>query len=123
MVRYGPTPINFQQMWTTHESFKDYVLKIWEENSDESGLWHLVGKLKRLRTTLRMWNKEVFGWTQEHIQQLEKELEELDASLQLAHSKEIKYTYLTTKVELDTWEKRERDAPSTNSKAKVDCER
>ncbi|CAI9786686.1 unnamed protein product [Fraxinus pennsylvanica] len=76
MVRYGPTPFKFQQMWTTHESFKNYVLTIWEGNS-------------------------------EHIQRLEKELEKLDASLQVSHSEEIKYTYLATKVELDTWEKRE----------------
>ncbi|CAI9769656.1 unnamed protein product [Fraxinus pennsylvanica] len=107
MVRYGPTPFKFQQMWTTHESFKECVLKIWEGNSGESGLWRLAGKLKRLRTALRIWNKEVFGWTGEHIQRLEKELEELDASLQVDHSEEIEYTYLATKVELETLGERE----------------
>lgn len=38
----------------------------------------------------------------------EKELEELDASLQVSYLEELEYAHLAAKVELDTWEKRER---------------
>ncbi|KAI9169554.1 hypothetical protein LWI28_013968 [Acer negundo] len=52
----------FQNMWTSYLGFLDMVGNSWTEHMvSESGLHRLVGKLKRMKQKLRVWNKETFG--------------------------------------------------------------
>ncbi|KAF5445102.1 hypothetical protein F2P56_034180 [Juglans regia] len=57
MERYGPVPFRFQNMWTSHVDFLNVVGGSWNEHIvADSGLCTLVGKLKRLKQRLRVWN-------------------------------------------------------------------
>lgn len=69
--RYGPSSFKFQQMWVSHEGFKDMVKAVWQEQSMESGLTHLAKKLKKLKLALKDWNVQVFGRIEEQIKSLE----------------------------------------------------
>ncbi|XP_040997575.1 uncharacterized protein LOC121243514 [Juglans microcarpa x Juglans regia] len=119
-VCYGPSLYKFQQMWTSHESFHGLVARTWMEEMSGNGLWWLAGKLKKLKIALKVWNKEVFGWTQVHIQNLEKELEGLESNLQAAFYEEDEYAYLAIKLELETWEKREEMRLAQQVKQRLD---
>jgi hypothetical protein len=40
--RYGPSIFRFQQMWTLHEGFGEFVHNLWNEEVDGAGLWKLL---------------------------------------------------------------------------------
>ncbi|KAK3188862.1 hypothetical protein Dsin_028423 [Dipteronia sinensis] len=83
MERYGPAPFRFQNMWTSHVGFLDVVGNSWNEPMvSESGLHRLVGKLKRMKQRLRVWNKETFGRVDGIIRELEERVEHYEEMLQ-----------------------------------------
>ncbi|KAF5458875.1 hypothetical protein F2P56_022870, partial [Juglans regia] len=106
-TRYGPSPFRFQEMWTRHEDFLNCVKTVWEEEAMGNGLWKLACKLKKLRVALKKWNVNVFGWTHTHIDQLEKEIVDLDSRLQVESSEEVDSALLAAKLELAEWTRRE----------------
>ncbi|KAF5442560.1 hypothetical protein F2P56_035204 [Juglans regia] len=106
-TRYGPSPFRFQEMWTRHEDFFNCVKTVWEEEAMGTGLWKLACKLKKLRVALKQWNVNVFGWTHTHIDQLEKEIVDLDSRLQVEGSEEVDLALLAAKLELAEWTRRE----------------
>ncbi|KAL8524003.1 hypothetical protein ACS0TY_013820 [Phlomoides rotata] len=54
-------PFHFQYMWTTHPFFKQTVLNSWTQLTTASSPIQLVTqKLKRLKATLKNWNRVVF---------------------------------------------------------------
>ncbi|XP_042980090.1 uncharacterized protein LOC122310271 [Carya illinoinensis] len=105
--RYGHVPFKFQQMWTTHKKFSDFVTNEWKEVQEGDGMVKLARKLKKLKGALRGWNYTVFGWTGFHIKQLERRVQDLEEQLQLGDSEDVELDLLSSKVELDTWNSRE----------------
>ncbi|KAK0578404.1 hypothetical protein LWI29_009836 [Acer saccharum] len=108
LERYGPAPFRFQNMWTSHVGFLDVVGNSWNEPMvSDSGLHFLVGKLKRMKQRLRVWNKEIFGCVDGFIRELEEWVEHHEEMLQAEYSESVKEEFLVFKVELDVWYKRE----------------
>ncbi|KAK3172172.1 hypothetical protein Dsin_032509 [Dipteronia sinensis] len=91
MERYGPTPFRFQNMWTSHVGwFLDVVGNSWNKTMvSESGLHQLVGKLKRMKQRLKVWNKETFGHVDGIIRELEERVEHYEEMLQAEYSEDI----------------------------------
>ncbi|KAF5450402.1 hypothetical protein F2P56_030760 [Juglans regia] len=107
-VRYGYPSFKFQQMWVSHAQFFNCVLHSW--NSDVIGgswLYMLVTKLKRLRTVLRIWNKQVFGRTDSHIEALEDRIKGLEANLQSEFNEDVEDDLVASQLELSVWMDRE----------------
>ncbi|RVW44142.1 hypothetical protein CK203_089377 [Vitis vinifera] len=62
VVRRGPMPFRFENMWLKEEGFKD-KLQAWWESLNFNGIASFVlgAKLKALKPLLREWNRNVFG--------------------------------------------------------------
>lgn len=54
-------------MWTSHPSFLDLVKQAWSISIKGNPQYVLFHKLKALRTSLRTWNKGVFGNLHQNI--------------------------------------------------------
>ncbi|XP_042954746.1 uncharacterized protein LOC122291174 [Carya illinoinensis] len=104
---YGFSPFKFQNMWTSHELFHDCVRGVWRKDQVGQGMAGLANKLKAVKGVLRRWNKEVFGWTNSHIQGLEERIYGLEEKLQMGFSEDVELDLLASKAELHTWESRE----------------
>ncbi|XP_041021236.1 uncharacterized protein LOC121262712 [Juglans microcarpa x Juglans regia] len=65
-------------MWISHESFMDLVSRVWMEEANGLALLRLASKLKHLKVSLKVWNKQVFGKTQAHIAELEARVQGLE---------------------------------------------
>ncbi|TXG48152.1 hypothetical protein EZV62_027446 [Acer yangbiense] len=63
----------------------------------------LVGKLKRMKQRLRVWNKEIFGCVDGFIRELEEWVEHHEEMLQAEYSESVEEEFLVFKVELDVW--------------------
>ncbi|KAF5465371.1 hypothetical protein F2P56_015385 [Juglans regia] len=72
-----------------------------------TGLIRLAAKLKRFKSALKVWNKEVFGRVDHAIKVLEECMEFLECQLQDGHVPDVECEYLRSKVELELWEHRE----------------
>ncbi|XP_042973032.1 uncharacterized protein LOC122304830 [Carya illinoinensis] len=104
---YGFPPFKFHQMWVKHEAFMECVAVSWEKGMEERGMARLAKKLKRLKSTLRGWNKEVFGATTLNIRLLEDRVGKLENKMQEGFNEEDEQDYLVAKIELNTWLERE----------------
>lgn len=78
---YGASPFRFQQMWIEHPYFLP-VKGIWQEEVGGTGLFKLALKLKKLRGALRVWNKQIFGRTETHLQEIQAHIDDLELVLQ-----------------------------------------
>lgn len=87
-------------MWTNRKSFFTLIKNGWEVEIGDSGLFRLARKLKSIESSLRDWNKNIFGNTENNIQELEQRIEILEQDLQLSFSKDTKSDLLTSKVEI-----------------------
>ncbi|XP_042942930.1 uncharacterized protein LOC122277118 [Carya illinoinensis] len=106
-TRYGPMPFHFQNMWVAHDEFLKIVESSWKEPFPRNGLLVLAGKLKRLKVTLKRWNKEVFGRMEGTIRELEERVEVLDVELQNQYTRKLECDFLEASNELDQWVQRE----------------
>ncbi|XP_022867043.1 uncharacterized protein LOC111386798 [Olea europaea var. sylvestris] len=107
---YGPTPFRFQRMWCEHEGFLPLVEAAWRLGDSGlmlGGLEKLMAKLKATKKALKLWNKEIFGRVDNVILELEERVEALDSRLQDAFSNEAEQEYLSSKIELEEWQRRE----------------
>ncbi|XP_022880975.1 uncharacterized protein LOC111398286 [Olea europaea var. sylvestris] len=110
MVSHGPSPFRFQRIWCEHKSFMSCVKEAWVDcNQDVAlgGLHKLVGKLKRTKVAVKVWNKQVFGRVDHIISELQERVEILEESLQEGFSDEVEQHFLVTNIELEEWQKRE----------------
>ncbi|KAK1549214.1 hypothetical protein Q3G72_014050 [Acer saccharum] len=108
LERYGLTPFRFQNMWTSHVGFLDVVGNSWSEPMVFDSCLHcLVGKLKRMKQRLRVWNKEIFGRVDGFTRELEERVERHEEMLQAEYSESVEEEFLVSKMELDVWYKRE----------------
>ncbi|XP_022869151.1 uncharacterized protein LOC111388627 [Olea europaea var. sylvestris] len=107
---YGPTPFRFQRMWCEHEGFLPLVEAAWrlgESGLMLGGLEKVMAKLKATKKALKLWNKELFGRVDNVILELEERVGALDSRLQAAFSNEAEQEYLSSKMELEEWQRRE----------------
>ncbi|KAF5449589.1 hypothetical protein F2P56_030019 [Juglans regia] len=94
--------------WIQHDDFLKMVEESWTVDMlGESGLNILAGKLKRLKATLQVWNKEVFGRVDGKIRELEKRIEVLEDGLQNGFLEKVEAELLYDKAELERWVQRE----------------
>ncbi|KAL2475523.1 Uncharacterized protein Adt_36259 [Abeliophyllum distichum] len=65
----------FQSMWCQHDKFLEMIKQNWDTplSPYSKGLFGFFYKLKRLKSALRRWNKEVFGNIFDEIKKAEKE--------------------------------------------------
>lgn len=84
----------------------DSVEYLKRKTSDHS--LKLAAKLKKLKISLRSWNKLVFGRVDVNIHDLEARIESLEQQLQFGSSQELETKILLMKMELKGWEKWER---------------
>ncbi|XP_042969188.1 uncharacterized protein LOC122301898 [Carya illinoinensis] len=113
--RYGPTPFRFQQMWMEHKDFFTLAKKCWEKEETGRGLEKLAFKLKQV---LKTWNKEKFGRVETVIRELEQRIEALDLHLQEGYEEAVEQDLLISKMELETWKKREESMLAQKAKVK-----
>ncbi|XP_041016241.1 uncharacterized protein LOC121258770 [Juglans microcarpa x Juglans regia] len=107
MTGYGPHPFRFQDMWCSHESFNKCVEDVWSGEVSGMGLIQLAAELKRLKSVLRVWNKEVFSQVDHVIKVLEERMNFLECQLQDGHAPDVEGEYLRAKAELELYEHRE----------------
>ncbi|XP_057770827.1 uncharacterized protein LOC130990624 [Salvia miltiorrhiza] len=80
----GPRRSSFKffDMWLLHPEFKQVVQDSWNAPTDTScPLYTVMMKLKRLKLTLKGWNKQVFGNVDEGIRSLQSSLEEIQLEI------------------------------------------
>ncbi|XP_057790907.1 uncharacterized protein LOC131008020 [Salvia miltiorrhiza] len=72
----------FLNMWLTHQDFRDFVNASWHDNTSVTcPLLKVMVKLKRLRSSLKSWNKEVFGHVDVDIAQMQLDLERIQTRI------------------------------------------
>lgn len=92
-------------MWFTYDDFFFLFLKqVWMA---PICLEKLVAKLKKAKLALKTWNKNVFGLVDQNILELKDKLACLGDRLQISGCVTIEQEFITTKKELEIWEKRE----------------
>ncbi|XP_062075412.1 uncharacterized protein LOC133779470 [Humulus lupulus] len=57
----GVKPFRFFNMWDAHDKFREVVLQNWARPIEGQGLFRLVGKLTRLKHTLKKFNWRTMG--------------------------------------------------------------
>lgn len=71
----SPKPFRFSHMWIMHEDFLRVISSSWSEQSSEKcPIFRVMAKLRRLKTVLKSWNKNVFGNVDVQIATLQDKL-------------------------------------------------
>lgn len=83
---------------------------------------NLVWKLKRVKSALRTWNKDVFGRVENHISSLKEKIETLEDSLQVNYSYDFIMNLISTSAKLDCWLNREEMRMMQEAKQMWRCE-
>ena len=64
LVDWGPKPFGFLDIWQEDKNFGSFVRSKWESYLVKGNMFQtLKDKLKMLKSDLKWWNKEVFGYT------------------------------------------------------------
>ena len=78
-VDWGPRPFGSLDVWQKDSRFKDFVRLKWDNfDVQRSGFYVFKEKLKKLKTELKIWNKEVFGDVNLASEELQRRINELD---------------------------------------------
>ncbi|XP_058742006.1 uncharacterized protein LOC131614440 [Vicia villosa] len=89
-INWGPNSFRFNNMWLRHDNFSPFVKDEWEKISMAGrGDFVLYEKLKRLKSILRGWNCDGFGWVDLRVNEKVKELNDLDGNLVENHGDNI----------------------------------
>ncbi|KAF5441980.1 hypothetical protein F2P56_037074 [Juglans regia] len=107
LFAYGPPPFRFQQMWIDHPDFRPFVEQVWQEEVAGTGLLRLALKLKKLRGALRVWNKQIFGRTEFHLQEIQAQIDSLESALQQDWDPTTERELLVKTAKLANWRSRE----------------
>lgn len=82
-VDWGPKPFRTLDCWFDHPEFRDFVKKEWGELSySGKKAFVLKEKIKALKNSLKIWNKEIFGFIDVRIHEQNKELDALNMELE-----------------------------------------
>lgn len=76
---WGPKPFKFINGWLQHENGKEFIEEKWKGLEVEGWKAHVVKeKLKYVKEKLKVWNKEVYGIQDIHIERVVKELNAME---------------------------------------------
>ncbi|KAK2435690.1 hypothetical protein QL285_020733 [Trifolium repens] len=79
---WGPKPFKFNNCWLDHPAFIPFVTEFWEKTVIKGKkAFILKEKLKKLKESLKVWNREVFGLMDLNINKTVKELNEVEDAL------------------------------------------
>nr|XP_023917061.1 uncharacterized protein LOC112028598 [Quercus suber] len=90
----------FESMWLENERCKNVVLEAWERGCTSHSQWPLEACLEECQTSLRDWNKNIFGHVGKQVADLQKKLQMLEAMKYTATSMDEIHA---TKMELNRW--------------------
>ncbi|PNX71762.1 cysteine-rich receptor-like protein kinase, partial [Trifolium pratense] len=78
-LNWGPKPFKFNNCWLEHPNFIPFVTETWKKMQIKGKkAFVLKEKLKLLKESLKVWNKEVFGLIDLNIDKTVKELNEVE---------------------------------------------
>jgi hypothetical protein len=63
-------------MWRSHGEYVDFVNRSWDPGSASCDLAAASSALMSLQTSLKTWDREVFGSVKQQVKQLRADLEE-----------------------------------------------
>ncbi|PNY03410.1 ribonuclease H [Trifolium pratense] len=73
----------FMKMWTMHDDCRNVISHSWNERVDVGcPMFVLNSKLKRLKTKLKFWNKEIFGNVHNYVSAAEAHLQHIQIQIQ-----------------------------------------
>jgi len=79
VVDWGPKPFRFLDIWQEDKEFENFVKRKWESYVVQGNEFVVVKeKLKMLKSDLKGWNKEVFGYTDKIKLDILRKIQELD---------------------------------------------
>jgi len=77
---WGPKPFRSLDIWQKDSRFRDFVRCKWlSYEVHDRGLFVFKEKLKKLKSDLKVWNREVFGDVKQAGEILKNKIQELDA--------------------------------------------
>jgi exonuclease III len=71
----------FMSMWLLHPNLADVVKECWNTNVIGCPMFVLSKKLKILKDTLKVWNKDVFGNVHDHLKLAEDKVNSIQADI------------------------------------------
>lgn len=83
-VDWGPKPFRVLDCWLKDKTFQNVVKETWKNTHPRGwGGISLKAKIKTLKQRLKQWNKDHYGDTLKRVQQIQKELNNLEAASNL----------------------------------------
>lgn len=83
-VDWGPKPFRVLDCWLKDKTFQNVVKETWKNTQPRGwGGISLKAKIKTLKQRLKQWNKDHYGDTLKRVQQIQKELNNLEAASNL----------------------------------------
>jgi hypothetical protein len=94
----------FMKMWSMHEDCKNVISQCWNDNAEVGcPMFVLNSKLKRLKTKLKIWNKESFGNVHSGVKDAESHLHSIQLLIQTnGHSDSLMMLEKKAQMDLDT---------------------
>ncbi|XP_026420183.1 uncharacterized protein LOC113316178 [Papaver somniferum] len=90
--RPARAPFRIHKMWLSHPRFMKLVEDNWKLRLDGAPPFVFARKLKRLKETLKLWNRTVYGDVQFHLKQDELRLEAGNDLLDYDPADELQFT-------------------------------
>ncbi|GKE98699.1 hypothetical protein Tco_0022050, partial [Tanacetum coccineum] len=87
---YGPIPFRFFHYWCEMDGFCKFVEDTWKDcpNNDSNAMLNLMGKLKFLKTKIRVWYKSYMVNRKQAKEQFKTDLEAVDAMIDSGNGNE-----------------------------------
>ncbi|XP_058746695.1 uncharacterized protein LOC131619638 [Vicia villosa] len=78
-IDWGPKPFRFNNAWFKHDEFKFFIKEEWAKLSVKGrGDFVLFEKLKGLKESLKVWNRETFGWIDLKVEKEAEMINDMD---------------------------------------------
>ncbi|XP_058099844.1 uncharacterized protein LOC131244218 [Magnolia sinica] len=68
-------PFRFQRMWSLHDSFLPLIKAAWEGEQSPHPMINMLVKLRQVKESLKVWNREVFENVLKNVRLVEQSLE------------------------------------------------
>lgn len=75
----GPRRFRFQNMWIKRPDFLDVVKRCWSESQQGYGMYLFSCKLRNLKQSLRIWNRDKFGNVFRNVKEAEDRVKQLES--------------------------------------------
>jgi hypothetical protein len=67
-------PFHYENMWRSHGEYMDFMTSTWDPGDRDMDLTAVAGALSSLQTSLKTWDKEVFGSIKQQVKKLREDL-------------------------------------------------